>query len=134
MSLAQETMAAAKFPLLATTDGDQACLRPVSPVKTERFVVHVANLRSYDKTRQIAANPKVELCYFAPNHDQVRVTGRALEESDSAVLKQIWAENALLRKYLGTPDDPELIVYRIEPQRVRYMREWALQYQEVPLA
>ena len=38
-----------------------------------------------------------------------------------------------LRQYVGKPDNPELIVYRIRPTRVRYMREWALDYHEVPL-
>jgi hypothetical protein len=28
-------------------------------------------------------------------------------------------------------DNPELIIYRIEPSRVRFMREWALEYHEV---
>jgi len=42
------------------------------------------------------------------------------------------ALNPLLRRYLGTPDNPELIIYRIEPSRVRFMREWALEYVEVP--
>ena len=27
----------------------------------------------------------------------------------------------------------ELFVYRIQPQQVRYMREWALEYFEVPI-
>ena len=30
-------------------------------------------------------------------------------------------------------DHPELIIYRIEPTRVRYMQEWALEYYEVPI-
>jgi hypothetical protein len=38
-----------------------------------------------------------------------------------------------LRQYLGSLDNPELIVYRIQPNRVRYMQEWALTYHEVPL-
>jgi len=33
----------------------------------------------------------------------------------------------------ATIDNPELIVYRIRPTRVRYMQEWALEYYEVPL-
>ena len=132
--LARDTMAAAKFPQLATNEKDQPRLRPVSPVKTEGFTVHVANLRSYQKTQQIAANPKVELCYLAPNHDQVRITGLAGVETDAAVLDGIWKSNPLLRRYLGTPDNPELIIYRIVPRQVRYMREWALHYHDVPLA
>ena len=48
------------------------------------------------------------------------------------MLEAIWAENPLLRRYLGTPDNPELVVYRCVPERVRYMREWALEYHDVP--
>ena len=51
-----------RFPHLATMDQDQPRIRPVSPVKTDCFTVYVANLRSYHKTAEIAANPKVELC------------------------------------------------------------------------
>lgn len=133
-ALAQATMRAAKFPMLASLDGDQARVRPVSPVKTDGFTVYVANLRSYHKTQEIAANPKVELCYLDPDHNQVRITGVAGVVTDRAVIDDIWQHNPLLRSYLGTPDNPELILYRILPLHVRYMREWALQYHEVPLA
>jgi general stress protein 26 len=131
-ALARKVMADAKFPMLATMDGDQPRVRPVSPVKTDGFTVYVANLRSYGKTAEIAANPKVELCYLDANHDQVRITGIAEVVTESAVLEEIWNTNPLLRRYLGTPDNPALIVYRIVPQRVRYMKEWALEYYEIP--
>lgn len=122
-----------RFPQLATVDGDQPRLRPVSPVRTEGFTVYVANLRFYHKTAEIAANPKVELCYVDANHNQVRITGTAEVLNDGALLAQIWNDNPLLRQYLGELDHPDLVVYRIAPNRVRYMREWALEYHEVPL-
>jgi general stress protein 26 len=130
--LALATMKSAKFPMLASDDAGQPRLRPVSPVRTERFTVWVANLRGYHKTAEIAANPRVELCYLDPDHHQVRITGRAAIETDPALLAAIWEKNPLLRSYLGRPDNPELLVYRIDPQRVRYMKEWALEYHEVP--
>jgi general stress protein 26 len=120
-----------RFPQLATLDGDQPRVRPVSPVRTDDFTVYVANLRSYHKTAEIEANPRVELCYLDEHHDQVRITGRAEIVTDPAVLREIWDVNPLLRQYLGTIDNPELIVYRIRPTRVRYMQEWALEYHEV---
>ena len=132
--LAQETMRMAKFPMMATVDGDQPRLRPVSPVKTVGFTVYIANLRRYGKTREIGINPKVELCYCDPDHNQVRITGVAEIVSDTAVLEAIWRSNALLRAYLGSLENPELLVYLIRPARVRYMREWALEYFEVPIA
>jgi general stress protein 26 len=71
-------------------------------------------------------NPRVELCYLDEQHDQVRITGVAEVVMDRALLQEIWDSNALLRQYLGSIDNPELIVYRIRPNRVRYMKEWAL--------
>jgi len=126
-------MAAAKFPMLATCDGDIPRVRPVSPVKTEGFVVTIANLIRYGKTAEIAMNPSVELCYLSPDHDQVRITGVAEVLRDEAEIAAIWESNALLRNYLGTPDNPELIIYRVKPMQVRFMREWALEYHEVPM-
>lgn len=127
-------MRAAKFPMLATMDGDQPRLRPVSPVRTDGFTVYVANLRRYGKTRELEANPKAELCYTDDNHHQVRITARAEIVTDRALLEEIWDANSLLRAYLGSIDNPELIIYRFVPNRVRYMKEWALEYFEVPLA
>ena len=132
--LALQVVQSDRFPYLATVEGDQPRLRPVSPVKTDQFTVYVANLRSYGKTAEIVANPRVELCYMNAEHDQVRITGMAEVVTDSQLLQEIWEANPLLRQYLGTIDNPELILYRVNPARVRYMREWALEYHEVAVA
>ena len=112
--LAHATIKDAKFPQLATIDGDQPRLRPVSPVRTDGFI-------------------RVELCYMDSHHNQVRITGVAETLQDRAVLEDIWNENPLLRNYLGSVDNPELIVYKVVPNRVSYMQEWALEYHNVPL-
>ena len=62
----------------------------------------------------------------------MRITGEADVLTDATTLHAIWESNPLLRRYLGTPDNPELIIYRIRPVRVRFMREWAMEYVEVP--
>ena len=126
-------MSEAKFPMLSSIDGDQPRLRPVSPVKPDGFTVYVANLKAYHKTKEIASNPKVELCYMDSKHDQVRITGVVEVLKDVDELQTIWDGNPLLRQYLGTIDNPMLIVYRIVPKQVRFMREWALEYHEVPV-
>src|SRR5215213_2664409 len=96
-ALALHVIQSDRFPYLATMDGDQPRLRPVSPVRTDGFVVYVANLKSYHKTSEIAANPKVELCYLDSNHDQVRITGVAETLTDRRLLEEIWNNNPLLR-------------------------------------
>src|SRR3954470_23979401 len=89
-SLALAVIAADRFPHLATADGDQPRLRPVSPVRTDGFTVYVANLRAYHKTGEIASNPRVELGYLDDRHDQVRITGVAEVVTDGEVLQGIW--------------------------------------------
>ena len=133
LELAKAVVQADRFPYLATIDGDQPRLRPVSPVRTDGFTVYVANLRAYHKTQEIAANPKVEVCYLDDHHDQVRITGVAEIVTERPVLQEIWDANPLLRQYLGSIDNPQLLVYRIRPTRVRFMKEWALDYHEVSL-
>ena len=93
----------------------------------------MGSLKQYHKTQELEQNPKVELCYLDNDHNQVRITGVSEVLVDEALLAEIWDENPLLRKYLGTRDNPNLIVYKIVPKRVRYMKEWALEYYEVEI-
>ena len=132
--LATDLVKKVRFPTLATMDADQPRVRPVSPVRTDGFTVYVANLKSYGKTQEIEVNNKVELCYVDDDHNQVRITGKAEVVKDRKLLEEIWNSNRLLQHYLGSIDNPELIVYRIVPGRVRFMVEWALRYYEVPLS
>jgi len=132
--LAQATMRSAKFPCLASMDGDQPRLRPISPVRVDGFTVYVANLKQYHKTTELEKNPKVELCYLDGEHNQVRITGVSEVLSDEVILQEIWDNNPLLRQYLGSRDNPNLIIYKIVPNQVRYMREWALEYYDVSIS
>jgi len=131
--LALATMRQSKFPILASMDGDQPRARPVSPVRTTEFTAYVASFRSSHKTGEIEQNRKVELVYMNEKHDQVRITGVAEVVTDRGVIQGIWDTNPLLRSYLVTMDNPEFVLYRIVPAHVRFMREWALDYHDVPL-
>ena len=132
--LAHAVIKDAKFPMLATVDSEgQPRVRPVSPVQVDPdFTVLIANLASYKKTSEIAENPNVELAYLASNHDQIRITGNVEIVIEELILAEVWESNPLLKMYLGSPDNPELILYRIVPNQVRFMREWSLDYHDVP--
>lgn len=131
VELALKVIGRDKFPMFATVDGDQPRLRPVSPVKNDGFTIYVASLRSSNKTSEIEVCPKVEICYLDEGHDQVRITGVAEVVSGRETKQQIWDANPLLRDFLGTIDNPEFVLYKVVPNRVRFMREWALEYHEV---
>ena len=132
-AVALATIRKAKFPMMATIAGDQPRVRPVSPVRTRDFTIFIASMRSSGKTAELETNPRVELCYMTDDHDQLRITGLAIPVTDRETRESIWSENPLLRAYLGSIDNSEFQLYAVEPERVRFMREWALDYQEVPL-
>ena len=131
-ALAAGVVKSDRFPVLSSIDGDQPRVRPVSPVRNDGFTIYVANLRTYHKTVEIAANPRVELCYMDDAHNQVRVTGLAEVVTERPILQEIWDSNPLLRQYMRTIDNPDYMVYRVKPTRVRFMLEWALEYYDVP--
>src|SRR5688500_18873199 len=131
--LALNTMRQAKFPMLASLDGAQPRVRPVSPVRTTDFTAYIASFRSSHKTGEIQENVKVELCYMSEKHDQARITGIAEVVTESDVVQEIWNTNPLLRSYLMSIDNPEFVLYRVVPIQVRFMREWALEYHEVAI-
>jgi general stress protein 26 len=61
----------------------------------------------------------------------VRITGIAEPVVNQDERQSVWDANPLLRAYLKSIDNPEFMLYRVEPRRVRFMREWALEYHEV---
>ena len=107
LNLAYALSDADRFPYLATTDGDQPRLRPVSPVRTEGFTAYLANLRQYHKTAEPAANPKVAPRHMNDARDQVRITGTARTPTDTRLMKEIRDTNKLLRQYPGSIDNPD---------------------------
>ena len=122
IQVAKQVMEDAKFPFLATMDGEHPKVS-LSLRSVWMGLWSHCNLRMYQKTRQIEANPHVELCYMSTHHDQVRINaGR--EVTDRATLQSIWDSHPLLRKYLGTLDNPEFILYRVVPQKC-CLKEWS---------
>lgn len=120
--------------MMGTVEEGQPRVRPVSPVRTEGFTIYIASMRSSGKTAELEANGRTELCYLSDDHDQVRITGPCQVVTEGAVRQSIWDSSPLLRAYLRSIDNPEFVLYVVTPERVRFMREWALDYQEVPLA
>src|SRR5262245_14208451 len=93
LNMALAVLKADRFPYLATIDGDQPRVRPASRVHTDGLTGYVANLRSYHRTGEIAANPNGGLSDLDERHDQVRITGVASVVTHRATRQLIWDTN-----------------------------------------
>ena len=64
---------------LATTEGDQPRVRPFGTVNIFEGKLYIQTGKVKDVSKQIHANPKVEICAFK-NGEWLRVAGRLVED------------------------------------------------------
>ena len=64
---------------LATADGAQPRVRPFGTVNIYDGKLYIQTGKSKDVSRQIAANPKVEICAFK-NGDWIRISGELVND------------------------------------------------------
>ena len=79
MEKVYEFLKAAGTYYLATVDGDQPRVRPFGTVHIFEGKLYIQTGRSKDVARQLAANPKAEICAFKDG-TWLRVAGRLIED------------------------------------------------------
>ncbi len=96
---------------LATVDGDQPRVRPFGTVNVFDGKVYIQTGKSKDVSRQIHANPKVELCAFM-NGEWLRVSG-TLKEDPRREAKQsmLDAYPSLQGMYSADDDNTEVFYF-----------------------
>ncbi len=93
----------AKVYYLATADGDQPRVRPFGTVLVRDGRLYIQTGKKKDVSRQLAANPKAELCAFMDGR-WLRVAGE-LEEDDRREVKVEMLEKMPQLKGMYSPDD-----------------------------
>lgn len=93
---------------LATCDGDQPRVRPVSPIVEDDMSIWVTTFASSRKVKQISENPKISLAFVEqPQGDKAAVViGEAQIIPDLGEKKRVWKLATFdLSEYF--PDGPE---------------------------
>lgn len=120
-----------------SAEGTAPRVRPVCAFLQEDFTILVPSHRQTGKISEIENNPAVEICFCDAEHWQVRVAGRAELETRTAE-KQRLVDTTLSPKlwhgfFPGGGDDESYVLYRIHPERIRWMKEWELRYRELEI-
>jgi len=88
---------------LATEEGDQARVRPFGSLAMYEGKLYISTVKGKKVYDQMLANPKIELGAMGQG-GWIRVEAQAVEETDPAARKALWAANAARRKL-----DPEKV-------------------------
>jgi general stress protein 26 len=114
---------------LATADGDQPRVRPVSPIVEEDMSIWVTTFGNSRKVKQIKQNPKICLAFVEqPNGDRAAiVVGEAEIIPDMEQKKRVWklATFDLSQYFTKGPESEEFCLLKIIPQKIEWRDNWA---------
>lgn len=101
---------ATKTYYLATIDGDQARVRPFGTVNIFEGKLYIQTGHKKNVAKQIAANPKVELCAFNGT-EWIRVAAKLVEDSRIEAKKSMLDAYPELRGMYDEKDDNTAVYY-----------------------
>ncbi|MES0324284.1 MAG: pyridoxamine 5'-phosphate oxidase family protein [Candidatus Bathyarchaeia archaeon] len=115
--------------VLATVEGTKPRLRPMTLVRHGASFFFATGSEA-NKVKQLESNPQVEIILQwkeEPNNGYIRLDGKAVRETNKETVADLYERFEYLSKLWKGPDDPTLVVYRVEARNYDYMKpgEWA---------
>jgi len=100
---------------LATMDGDKPRVRLIMLAMVEDGELIFSTGRDKDVSKQIAANPAIEMCFYSADEGrQVRVEGTAEEAKDDDLKKRIVVKFEFLKPWIDAEGLDVLNTYRVK--------------------
>jgi len=113
---------------LATSDGDQPRVRPVSPIIEDDMSVWVTTYGTSRKVKQIRENPKICLAFVEqPDGDKVAtVIGEARVIPDTEEKERVWklATFDLSQHFPNGPKSDEFCLLQMVIKRIEWRDSW----------
>ena len=115
--------------VLATVEGTKPRLRPMTLVRHGASFFFATGSEA-NKVKQLESNPKVEIILQwkeESNNGYIRLDGKAVRETNKETVADLYERFEYLSKLWKGPDDPTVVVYRVEARNYDYMKpgEWA---------
>ena len=115
--------------VLATVEGTKPRLRPMTLVRHGASFFFATGSEA-NKVKQLESNPKVEIILQwkeESNNGYIRLDGKAVRETNKETVTDLYERFEYLSKLWKGPDDPTIVVYRVEARNYDYMKpgEWA---------
>jgi len=113
---------------LATCDGDQPRVRPVTPIVEDDLKIWVATSSNSRKVQQIKGNPKVCLSFVEhpEGNKSAFVIGEAEIIPDLDQKKRVWklASFDLSRYFPEGPESDEFCLLKIHINKIEWWESW----------
>lgn len=118
---------------LATTDGKKVGVRLMGSFAWMGNELWCASGKSTDKIKQLKKNSFAEYCFSKRDGEHIRIAGRCKVSANNDDKLRLYKAAPLLKKYIDDPKDPEYVVIRMKPSRVRWMRSADVDYKTIKM-
>ena len=95
---------------LATVEGDQPRVRPFGTAEIFEDKLYIQTGKKKEVSKQIQANPKVELCAFKDGR-WIRVTGKLVRDDRIEAKRDMLDKNPSLKSMYSAEDDNTEVLY-----------------------
>jgi general stress protein 26 len=124
-----EKFGALSHVVVATVEDTSPRLRPMTLVR-HGASFYFATGSDSEKVKQLESNPGVEIILQwkeGANNGYIRLDGKAEMETDAETVSALYNRFEYFSKLWKAPDDPTLVVFRVEARGYDYMKpgEWA---------
>lgn len=110
MKRVEQFLKEAQTYFLATVDGDQPRVRPFGTIHIFEDKLYIQTGKSKDVSKQIQANPKVELSAFKDG-EWIRVAGELVEDDRREAKQSLLDEYPSLQSSYSADDDNTVVYY-----------------------
>lgn len=100
----------AKYYFIATVDGDQPRVRPFGTALIYEGKLYIQTGRSKNVSKQLAANPKTEICAMK-GHEWLRVAGELAEDNRIEAKQAMLDAHPELKQLYKADDDNTQVFY-----------------------
>jgi pyridoxamine 5'-phosphate oxidase len=113
---------------LATVEGNKPHVRGMETYRADENGLIFYTSKTKDVSKQLSANPEVEVCYVAQG-TQVRVSGRVELVKDTDLMKEIVEARPFLKPMVEQQGYDFMAVYRLKNGKVT---TWSMQDMAAP--
>ncbi|MDR1857059.1 MAG: pyridoxamine 5'-phosphate oxidase family protein [Desulfovibrio sp.] len=96
---------------LATTDGDQPCVRPFGTVLIYEDKLYIQTGRNKDVSKQMAKNPKVEICAYDGAQEWIRIAATVVNDDRKDVKQAMLDAHPRLKGRYSADDNNTQVLY-----------------------
>ena len=130
-SEAREIIKGAGYGIMATDVDGQPRVRPMAFVVTDDFRLLSSTFKQSGKAKELARNPRVEICFVDGRKYQLRVEGRADVSGGPEKKRELLALNPHVKKHFTDEHNSNFVLIEIIPTRVRWMPPGFGEYRQV---